>query len=265
MKYGIITSILLLFILGSSTSALCSDSLAFRVLAIERQVMNAGDDVVKASLIMKKARLYKEDGKHEEAFISLQRIDLNILEATLKDSIRYEKAFNLFMLGSFSASLQEIWSMRDVHAHGDACTMLYLMVLLEDQHWDEFRQEYLRSAARKDIDTTEFVATFKPPVVMNAERYDRLAKIPGLGLGLIKAGYTGRGLTSASLQILLTGVAAWQIATGYYITGVVSGLLPARRFYNGGKNLTASMVSRTNEKRIAEVKRTGYSFISKLE
>ncbi len=105
---------------------------------------------------MKKASLYKETGKHEEAFSSLQRIDINTVDVAIKDSIYYEKAFNLFMLGSFPAALQELWNMRDVHDHGDAGTLLYLMALLENQHWDDFRREYLRSAKEKGIDTTAF-------------------------------------------------------------------------------------------------------------
>lgn len=265
MKFYITISLLFLFIPGSSKGAACSDSLLFRVLGIERKVMYAESETVKASWLMKKALLYKEAGHYDDALTSLQRIDVNALEPARKDSVSYEKAFNLFMLGTFPVALQELWSMQDVRHYSDAAAMLYLMVLLENQHWDEFKQEFLRSANERNIDTTAFLTAFTPPLMLDADRYDRLAKIPGLGLGLIKAGYTGRGLTSASLQLLLTGAGIWQVATGYYFTGIFSGLLPARRFYNGGKILTASMVARTNEKRIADVKRTGYSFISKLE
>lgn len=256
---------LLLFILGSSTRALCTDSLQFRALAVERQVMDIHDDVLKASLLMKKSRLYKSAAKYNEAFTSLQRIDIGTLEPLIKDSIHYEKAFNLFMLGSFPEALQELWSMRDVHSLGEPSNVLYMMVLLENQHWNDFRQEYLRSAVEKNIDTTGFHAAFRPPVVLDADRYDRLAKIPWLGLGLFRSGYSTRGFTSASLQIIMTGIGVWQIATGFYFTGVFSGLFPAWRFYNGGRILTTSMVSRTNAKRIADVKQTGYSFVGKLE
>lgn len=256
--------LLITLTLASFKGLCCSDSLMLRIIETERQVMYAQDDTVRATLLLKKASVYKQANNYTEAMSTLNRINTQALSSTGVDSLHYEKAFCFFMTGSYGYGVQEMWGIADREKHGKEYNLLYLMLLLENESWDDFKEEYLQQAIQQGVDTTGFSHNFKAPVLKDADHYVRLAKIPGLGLGLFKSGYASKGFTSASLQLLFAGFGAWQIATGYYFTGVLSGVLPARRFYNGGKLLTNSMVVRSNSETIKKVKKAGYHYLNML-
>jgi hypothetical protein len=141
--------------------------------------------------------------------------------------------------------------------------MLYLMVLLENERWDDFRMAYLTQAKiRSFADTLSFSQEFHTPEMLNVSYFVKKASVPGRGL--IKSGYTSKGVTNILLQTAFAGFAVYNIYTGYYFTAFFSGIQPMRRFYNGGKILTSSLVQDKNFAKITALKQSGYIYIEKL-
>jgi hypothetical protein len=233
-----------------------------KIVLLEKQVMEAGDDdSARTQLLLEKASLYKGMAEYSEALFTLNRI-ADPVPVKAECEMHYQKAFNAYMLRSFSLSLQEIWSAAPCGLDENAA-MLHLMILLENERWDEFKTEFLnRAEARPFGDTLSFLQEFQHPQLLDVTYYVKKAVIPGAGL--IKSGHTGKGITNIVLQLAFAGFAVYNIHTGFYLTGFFSGVQPMRRFYSGGKILTGSLVRQKNEDSVDALKRTGYTYIEQL-
>lgn len=234
------------------------DSLMHKVIAIERAIMEEDNDHAKALLLKKKSQLYKEQGFYSEALATLHRIPEHLMKDSLADVLYYEKALNLFMLRRYPEALQEIWNIP--HFSGPEQKLLYWMCLLENEKWNDFKEEYLMQA-KDTADVSAFTRDFQYPSFRDPEKFEKLSRIPGLGL--LKAGYTAKGVTSILFQAFTAGLGIYHYVYGYYFIGTFSGLLPARRFYNGAKTLAHSLILRANYENIEAMKETGYRYIRK--
>jgi len=240
-----------------------NDSTMVKILLIEQRVMMASDDTIKAIALMSKANLYKELNQYVEAAATLNRINVEAISSSLADEYYYQRAFSLFMVGAHSEALLEFLNIKSNKNLNEELKLLYLMLLLENQRWDDFKNEYQNLASKDGTDSLLFKKEFATPVLLEPDRYAKLsAQMPGLGM--MKSGYFGRGLTSLGLQLFFVGFGVYNISLTYYFTGVFSGLMPARKFYLGGKLLTHSLVEKKNQREINDSKRKGYELISHL-
>jgi len=249
-------------ILGATEAVAFQDSLMLKVVLLEKEIMeNQHSEERKVQLVLKKADTYKRMNRPYDALATLSRLQPDSLSGSVKCTVHYNKALHAFMVGLHSTSLQEVWSM-------DQCSMqapqemLFLMVLLENDRWDDFKSSFLTYARSRHFDTTSFVKEFRFPELMDVDRYRKKSVWPGAGL--ISSGHTGKGIVNISLQLAFAGFAVSQFYTGYYFTGFFSGVQPARRFYKGGRALTQTLVHEENHERIDDLKAKGYKYISQL-
>jgi|GEM_PF-5634815 len=263
MKSSVVILMTMLFIHTQGRAAQ-ADSLMLRIALLEKSIMENVTDTPKVSqLLFEKASLYKNLGDHRNALQTLERIAEGSLGDSLQFGLHYEKAFSAYTIQSFSQSLQEIWAALKYPVKTSEAKVLYLMVLLENERWDDFKTEFrYQSQEIMFVDSLEFLSDFNKPGFLDPELYTKMARVPGAGL--IKSGHTGKGVTNIGLQILFAGFAGLNFYHGFYFTGFFSGVQPMRRFYNGGKILTESLVRNRNISETESVKRIGYRYIGEL-
>jgi hypothetical protein len=241
-----------------------SDSLMTRIVLLEKEIMLAETDSSKVPLLMDKAMAYRKLQQYNDALFTLGRVNFDLLGAENKQAYYYEKAVDLYMIDAFSEALAEIRSLRyEFDASAEEVELLGLILLLENGMWPEFKENYLLVAGRQGKDTAAFISQFEPPMVLDPYHYRRLSGIVP-GLGLMKSGYVKKGLTSMSLQLLSAGFAAYNFYHGFYFTGVFSGLMPARKYYRGGKILTFTTIEKANADNLEAFKKLGYQHLQHL-
>lgn len=251
-------------ILLSNSIRAQSDSVMLQSVLLEKQIMNAaGNNAALNPLLFEKAMIYKQAKRYHDGFITLNRIDEETLDDSIQCVVHYEKALQSYMMKSFSTALQEIWSAEPCGFDKPEKRMLYLMILLENERWEDFKREYTSEAKNLGLNDSIFsMESFKAPVLLDLEKYERKSRIPGVGL--IASGHTGKGLTNIALHLACAGFAVYQFYYGYYFTGFFSGVQPLRRFYNGGRTLTGSLVMNLNYQRIQRLKQKGYRYLQIL-
>lgn len=263
MKWGIAISILTTLFTPLIIKAENNDSTMFKILLLEQQVMVASNDTLKAFALLSKANLYKKLNQHAEVIVTLNRVNIAVLIGSQLDNYHYQKAFSFFMVGEHSKGLLEFLNIESNKNFNEENQFLYLMLLVENERWEDFEKEYLHQSKLRAVDSLLFKKEFSRPLLLEADSYARLSgKLPGLGM--MKSGHPGKGLTSLGLQLLFTGFGIYNFSLGYYFTGLFSGIMPARKFYLGGKLLTHSLVERKNQDSIIDSKKKGYELIAVL-
>ena len=263
MKWAITISILATLFTPHIIRAENNDSIMVKILLLEHQVMTASNDTVKANALMSKAKLYKESDQHVEAIATLNRVNASVLSDAQVNNYHYQKAFSLFMTAAYSDGLLEILNIQQIEIFPEDHQILYLMLLLENERWSDFESEYLRLRRKELTDTLLIKKSFAKPKLLEADYYAKLSsQLPGLGM--MKSGHVGKGVTSLGLQLLFVGFGVYNFSVTYYFTGLLSGIMPARKFYLGGKLLTHSLVEAGNQDAINDCKRRGYELIAAL-
>lgn len=254
---SIICSILVITIIPFNCFSI-TDSTLVKSVMLEKQIMNAANESNRISLLLQKALMFKKISRYSDAIMTLDRINMDSVSEVSENQIHYEKAYNLYFQKSYARGIQEIWNMTEFTSREQV--ILYLMLLIENEKWSDFKQELVK--INPNIDTIVLSTQIKTPLYQDPEHYRKLSRVPGLGL--IKAGYTRKGITSILLQTATLGFGIFQYTQGFYATGTFLGVLPARRFYNGGKSLAEASVIKNNIKEIEETKRKCYSYVASL-
>lgn len=249
-----VTTIIVLCILSITSHAAIPDSVMLRVLEVERQIMSA-DDSAKTELLLKKAAIYKNYGEYTSALSTLDRISA---EAST-NKVKLEKAFNYFFTEEYSSALHEIWSIKAVDELPADGRILYLMVLLENEHCEEFKLSLKHEYQRASLDTTGLFNGFAVP---DGSLQPKISVIPGAAL--FKYGYPGKAILNISLQMLFAGFGVYELSHGLYSTATFSGFLTARRFYSGGRRLAKSLARQSVDENINNTKKKGYQLIAPL-
>lgn len=225
------------------------------LLKLERQVMITGDTASKADLLLKKSRLYKTHNHYDEALHTLNRIPL----AGTSNEVHIERAFNYFFTKEYSIALYEAWAIPAIEQEGMDTRLLYIMILLENGYWKDFKQQLKLEYLTWNLDTLDLFKKFKPPVPYSSPK---ISIVPSAGL--FKYGYISQGILNLSLQLVFAGFAAYEIANGFYFTGTLSGVLPARRFYRGGRKLAGSKAYKKYDNSVQKLKKHGYKLITPI-
>jgi hypothetical protein len=266
MKFAKLILLLLIAFIPCTTKAVPStDSLMVKVLMLEKAVMETRSDSAKALLLLQKAEVYKLLDKHMEVVNTLSRVEPLFLTDSLKKMLLYKKAFSHFMLRNYQEALFALWDFDVEENYNNEYGMLYLMLMLENERWDDFNLAYEKASRKRNgsSDTLSLLPSLQVPPFLDPDHYAKFSKyLPGLGL--IKSGYYVKGFTSLGVQLFLVGIAIYNFNTTYYLTATFTGLMPAYKFYRGGRILTKSMVEKKNQDAIATCKRAGYKLVAGL-
>ena len=228
------------------------DSMQQLALQTERRYFEATTAQQKATALLQKAQILKNENQFNAAFQNLKRSDTLVVNDSLFYRLRYETALCAYLSNNFNEAeyqLLQINMLRDT-AWRDSCLLLTVLVQLELEKWPESKAGIIRYARQKNIfiDTTDFFSTAKKLGLKSKTKAQRMSMIVP-GLGQVYAGKPWRGITSF---LLVGGSLTYGVFTfidGYYISSVLTGTGMAWRFYTGGIRYSGQLVETHNDKR----------------
>jgi hypothetical protein len=96
MKLLTIISASAILTLGNIDLSFAGDSLMYKIIALEKRIMNARKDTFGTYplLLLEKAKVYKRMSRYEDAAFTLERISTEALPDSVLCLIAYEKALN---------------------------------------------------------------------------------------------------------------------------------------------------------------------------
>ena len=193
------------------------------MLALERAVWQADGPEEAYAALQAKAACYAEAGMPDEAFTTLERIKLYLLDEPQRQEVLRSKARYALAAGQSATALSLL---EESGSAWDDPTQ-YALLLAGAGRYDEARAAALRCPG---ADATAIEILFrKAPKDKNETTALWLSLVPGLGqfyLGNPGQGLLNLGLTAASGAFLV-----WQCMDGCWITGLLGGGLLLKEFY----------------------------------
>jgi tetratricopeptide (TPR) repeat protein len=227
----------------------------------ERILYNQPQGETRVMLHYRKALCYRHLGRHQDALDEINRIGLFNIEDQWKNTLLYEKAFNLLLNGSQQEALMQFSMIREeqlTDAMQQNITPLKVLILNHNRQWqkaestffrwmealplDERQQEAWSDSLTRLYDEANLPNAYSEETARHWSRF-----IPGAGQV-----YTGHPWEGA-MSFLLNGAAAalgvHQIYYGFYFTGYVAGFGILYKTYFGGMERAGHLanIERENE------------------
>lgn len=233
--------------LTNSYCAHCQSIERNKILEYEYKIMNSTQQKVKESLMLDKGLWQKNNQNYIEAIKTLSRINLEILNDSLKYIVIYNQSFCYFMINDLFNSkiyINKLRKYKSLYFTKEAY-ILELSVYSRCNNFKDFKSAFLQLARSiKYADTAEI---YKHTFLENSQlRSSKLGKIiPGIDLrknNFIKEGNTNIGLTVISL-----GNFVFQSMVGMYSFGIITGIYPFLKFKFGGKVLLTTLYHKRSD------------------
>lgn len=211
--------------------------------------------------IRDKSMLLHYNGRFAEALAELERVDTSLITCEIK----YLKSLNTFLEGSYHESYNRMLTIDyDTRISDTTYLKLWLFVLNENQFWTECRATMLQL---QDTATGLYQEiTFLPDsvIVLSPVKAQRLSSyLPGAGQ--MYAGSPFKGVTSFMLTGGFSAATVMFCLQGFYVSGLVYGLMPVIRFYSGGKHYSYKLACNKNEEAIQQLKEKYMNCIRQLD
>ncbi len=217
------------------------------LLMLENRIWRMEDREEKNNLYFLKARLYIQHGHYDEAIQTYSRMQRTFLSDSMLHVSIYQQALCNFLSGHTEdayelAQQDSLWMIRT-----STSRLLYTMILIENKRWISAKQLLLSDTAGISNILIDSIRSL-PDAIRYKNPY-RLGQLSAFlpGAGQWKAGYTGKAVLSIGLHLSFAGFIVYQALGGYYVTAVVSGILPLLKFYRGNKQLAESLAMRKNK------------------
>ena len=220
-------------------------------VAYERLLFQGKEDV--GLLLLKKSFCLKAEGKFEEAYTTLQRVDLFKESDSVRIKLYHELALDAYLARKFD---QSISTLEELHYYfpnestsiSDALEILSLNQLAK---WDAAKQKFEAFLSKYQLPDQDLYKKKNLPSLKNPTKAETLSYlIPGSGQ--LYAGYPGRAITSIVLQGGLVVFTVYSFTNGYYLSGAFTGVGLFSLFYNGGAGQARDLAIKHNEKEFAE-------------
>ncbi len=264
MRYIII--IVLLFCIRVADSQQLVPDVGMKLLSKEDEIFLASKDSVKFQLLLEKDSIYQTIGRYADGLAELQRADKYIYSGTSKILLHYRKMLDYFSAGQFNDCVLENLSFSDAKQIGKnkEFEAMRLFSLNQTEEWEKLKEEMILYIPENDTALIHQIRNSPNHYMgVSADACKRSSKwFPGLGM--IKAGYVGKGTVSFLLQAAFTGFIVFNIYEGYYVMAFVSGYFPLRKFHTGGVILSGMLAERKNEERAKLLKQQYLLLISKV-
>jgi hypothetical protein len=252
MRYGII--IILSFLSCLAEAQKLDLRLADELLAQEFVFVTASSDSARSAALIAKAGLYTSAGKYENALTELERAAQ--FQIGREAERRYAQMLNYFLLGRFGQSLGIILSPEELLQIGRSREYydMHFISLCEEKRWVQCKEE-LKSYC-SICDSAEMDRIRKLPENINYVDPMKCSLLSGIvpGLGMAKAGKPFKGATSLVIQSGLVLGTAYCFYSGYWVTGIASGVFPLMKFHKGGKRLSAILAEDHNDREELKLK-----------
>lgn len=222
-----------------STSGKSPEQLA---LECERVVFEGGAlEEINAALMLK-ANCYKELGRYEDAYLTLERVRMYALDPLEQQDVLYNEQLCAFLSGDFTracALAEEVSPWNEETLLIDALSYCYAGNYEKAEHYaavymrfigKDSREvrDFFRDAPKRKNSTTAMILSFLPPA------------------GHFYTGEYGEGMLSMGLNAAAAAFTALNLAYGYWITGFVGGGIALDHTFMGNQERTAALVERYN-------------------
>jgi len=197
-------------------------------LNLEYQIWQSDNDSVRSPLLYAKAELANQYNLTQEYRSALRRLPSQEKD---KPEVRYAIAKSCFFDSLYYDAFVELTSIEDsILISNFNMLSLWLFTNLENEHYDYLQKLLGELYAQKKLtyEAIEPAPKLNPEVALKRSKY-----LPGLGMFYCKKYF--RGAVSLTLNLTFLGFGYHQFATNYYTSGLVFGVYPFMRFYNGGK------------------------------
>ncbi|MCX8491488.1 MAG: hypothetical protein ORN54_10510, partial [Cyclobacteriaceae bacterium] len=183
----------------------------------------------------------------EEAFQTLQRVDIYSENDSIAIRILYESALNAYLARKPDVCLSKLAELQTYKKPGDQFLigMLEILALNELRKWDTAHIKFLKlknEFARHLEDPYENRREYKMKAPDKASNLSYV--LPGVGQWY--AGYFGKGVVSAFINGGLITFSVLSMVQGYYFSGAFTGVL---LFYNGGIRYAGVLASQRNDEK----------------
>ncbi len=261
MRY-LITIILALAALQSESQV--SDSLSVKLLHQEMIYWQAQSDSVRFYTLLDKARLNRNAGLYDNAINELYRAEKFCAGTKQHTEMSYEKMLNYFLADEYISCSEIVLDSGAIANHYDEYLTMRLYSMNEIEKWESCKSEMIKACNKGD--TAKISEIKNLPVSYNYKNPEKCRRMSAIlpGLGETYAGYPFKGFTSFVLNGGFLFFAGYNFYTSYYVTGVISGLLPFKKFHAGGKRLSAILADEHNEIESGKLKKKYREEISSI-
>ncbi|HEY8402061.1 MAG TPA: hypothetical protein VIK89_12405 [Cytophagaceae bacterium] len=213
----------------------------------EKIIYRSGNPDTINQALLKKIYCQKQQGNYSEAKQTAERLNFFSGSPEVQNQLRYEAAVVNYLASDYSLAYNHILHAKNQLKDSSLLEQLLfieILVLNDLLEWEKAREvfrEYqkLRGGELEVVD--ELYGFLKKGKLKSKKKAEWLSVfVPGSGQ--VYAGYFAQGIISFVLVFTPVGLGLLYMSKGYYITGILSGLMVGQMFYFGGvvhsKNLT---------------------------
>lgn len=233
-------------------SKVAADSLAFNLLQLEYASYKAENESDKYNALVQKVRLRMRCHQYKEALQEIKRIE-GIEKNILQQEFFYIEMRNLFFRhGLYNACIDFIEKDSAVQFSAERSFMKSLCLNMQDRYSD-LKDELKAVAIMMKKDTTDiFNKLHHAGMIKKNKSVLMQAILPGLGM--IKEGEVGEGLTSFLLNGIFIAAPIALISQKLYLTSFTYGFFPLTKFYPGGIRHTKYLVQINEEEKLKSMR-----------
>ena len=233
-------------------SKVAADSLAFNLLQLEYASYKAENKSDKYNALVQKVRLRMRCHQYKEALQEIKRIE-GIEKNILQREFFYIEMRNLFFRhGLYNACIDFIEKDSAVQFSAERSFMKSLCLNMQDRYSD-LKDELKAVAILMKKDTTDiFNKLHNAGMIKKNKSVLMQAILPGLGM--IKEGEVGEGLTSFLLNGIFIAAPIALISQKLYLTSFTYGFFPLTKFYPGSIRHTKYLVQINEEEKLKSMR-----------
>ncbi|MTI37953.1 hypothetical protein [Fulvivirga lutimaris] len=204
-----------------------AENYQYASLEYERVVFEERDPNIINEALLKKGLCHKALRNFSQAYSTLDRANLFIAQDSLNYQIRYEKALTAYLSQQYNLVVSQALQINHFYKNDgyDEIMFLHILALNELRKWEEAKilfDEYL-SMNHKNNDNQDLYSFVNKTKLKDPEKAVKISYLMS-GIGMIYAGYLGRGIVSSLISASLFTYGIYGISSGYYYTGAFLGI-----------------------------------------
>jgi hypothetical protein len=202
------------------------------------------------TLALKKADALIQLGEFNDAFQTLERIDVYAEGDSLAGLVVYKSALTAQLANKPDICLSKLSELK-TFAYKDNQLLAKLMEIIslnELRKWDEAHQQFLLFVKEFNLDALDPYLNLADFSMKNPERASNLSYfLPGVGQWY--AGNFKKGLISATINGGLIIFSVFNVLNGYYFSAAFTGVSLFYLFYNGGARHAEVLANSYNQQK----------------
>ncbi|MFM7850686.1 MAG: tetratricopeptide repeat protein, partial [Flammeovirgaceae bacterium] len=235
--------------LSMGDSLLSAGDFSNASIAFEYLIFKSDNSELRVEHLIKKSFAQKQLNRFNDAFETLQRIDIYSINDSLACHVLYQSALVAYLAHKPDVSFSKLVEMRE-RSQSDGqkwnAKMLEILALNDMHRWDEAHLVFLQFKEMVGKDLMDLYLDAKEFKLKSIRKTEMLSYfLPGAGQWY--AGHFMKGLFSGIINAGLVAFSAISFYNGYYLSGAFTGVSLFYLFYNGGIRYAKELVAEKNE------------------